>query len=101
MNRSAMTWVIAQHTRGAEEARRRSCSLPDKIQDVVILAHQHALTPVFGYLVPVFALGLVLAFVLPEKKLADDNDNDPDTTPAAQSGETEPDNTEVSAPTGQ
>ncbi|WP_228033760.1 MDR family MFS transporter [Streptomyces spongiae] len=53
-------------------------SLPDKVQDAVILSYQHALTPVFRYLVPVFVLGLVLAFLLPEKKLADGNDNDVD-----------------------
>ncbi|GHB82953.1 MFS transporter [Streptomyces umbrinus] len=75
-------------------------SLPDKIQDAVVLAYQHALTPVFGYLVPVFALGLVLAFFLPEKKLADDHDHDHDTTPAAQPGETGPDNADASVPTG-
>lgn len=33
--------------------------------------------PVFAYLVPVFAIGLVLAFLLPEKKLADTNDPEP------------------------
>ncbi|MFF0095043.1 MDR family MFS transporter [Streptomyces canus] len=75
-------------------------SLPDKVEDAVVLAYQHALTPVFRYLVPVFALGLVLAFVLPEKKLADDNDHGPDATPAAQPGETGPDTAEASAPTG-
>ncbi|MFC4561320.1 MDR family MFS transporter [Nocardiopsis mangrovi] len=46
-------------------------ALPAEIQDAVILSYQQALTPVFGYLVPVFAAGLVLAFFLPEKKLAD------------------------------
>ncbi|MFB6679366.1 MDR family MFS transporter [Streptomyces sp. NPDC056390] len=46
-------------------------ALPDKVQEPVILAYQHALTPVFRYMLPVFALGLVLAFLLPEKKLAD------------------------------
>lgn len=75
-------------------------SLPDKIQDAVILAYQHALTPVFRYLVPVFLLGLLLAFLLPEKKLADGNDNDPEVTPATQPGEAGPDIAEVSAPTG-
>lgn len=34
-------------------------------------ACQNALTPVFRYLTPVFALGLVLAFLLPEKRLSD------------------------------
>jgi hypothetical protein len=75
-------------------------SLPDKIQDAVILAYQHALTPVFRYLVPVFLLGLLLAFLLPEKKLADGNDSDPEVTPATQRGEAGPDIAEVSAPTG-
>jgi hypothetical protein len=32
------------------------------------------LVPVFGYLVPVFAVGVVLAFLLPERKLAVTND---------------------------
>jgi hypothetical protein len=36
----------------------------------VILSYQQALTPVFRYLMPVFAIGLVLAFLLPEKRLA-------------------------------
>jgi EmrB/QacA subfamily drug resistance transporter len=44
--------------------------LPDRIQQAVILAYQQALTPVFRYMLPLFALGLVLAFLLPEKKLA-------------------------------
>jgi MFS family permease len=73
-------------------------SLPSKIEDAVVLAYQHALTPVFRYLVPVFALGLVLAFVLPEKKLADDKD--PGGTPAAQPGDTGPEKAEAPAPTG-
>jgi hypothetical protein len=54
-------------------------SLPEKVQDTVILSYQHALTPVFRYLLPVFALGLVLALLLPEKKLADDHRPAPDT----------------------
>jgi hypothetical protein len=45
-------------------------SLPPAVQDAVIAAYQHALTPVFRYLVPLFAVGLVLALLLPEKKLA-------------------------------
>jgi EmrB/QacA subfamily drug resistance transporter len=45
-------------------------SLPDGAQDAVILAYQHALTPVFWYVVPLLAVALVLAFLLPEKKLA-------------------------------
>ncbi len=56
-------------------------SLPEQVQDAVVLAYQQALTPVFRYLVPVFAVGLVLAFLLPEKKLADDHDPRPGATP--------------------
>jgi hypothetical protein len=37
---------------------------------------------VFGYLAPVFVIGLVLAFFLPEKKLADTNDPEPVAVPA-------------------
>lgn len=52
-------------------------ALPKELQDTVVAAYQHALVPVFAYLVPVFAIGLVLAFLLPEKKLADTNDPEP------------------------
>lgn len=52
-------------------------ALPKELQDTVVAAYQHALVPVFAYLVPVFAVGLVLAFLLPEKKLADTNDPEP------------------------
>jgi EmrB/QacA subfamily drug resistance transporter len=52
-------------------------ALPKQLQDTVVAAYQHALVPVFAYLVPVFAIGLVLAFLLPEKKLADTNDPEP------------------------
>ncbi|MGW0460768.1 MDR family MFS transporter [Streptomyces tendae] len=45
-------------------------SLPAEIRDAVIGAYQHALTPVFRYLVPLFAVGIVLAFLLPEKRLS-------------------------------
>ncbi|WP_431894507.1 MDR family MFS transporter [Micromonospora haikouensis] len=45
-------------------------SLPPSVQEAVVAAYQHALTPVFGYLIPLFAAGLVLALLLPEKKLA-------------------------------
>lgn len=45
-------------------------ALPDAARDAVIAAYQHALTPVFGYLVPIFIGGVVLAFLLPEKELA-------------------------------
>ena len=48
--------------------------LPGAMKQAVIESYQHALTPVFRYMVPVFALGLALAFALPEKPLADDND---------------------------
>jgi MFS family permease len=48
-------------------------ALPDKVQNAVILAYQQALTPVFRYMAPLFALGLVLAFLLPEKKLGGSN----------------------------
>ncbi|MET8977485.1 MDR family MFS transporter [Streptomyces sp. NPDC004539] len=46
-------------------------ALPAKVQESVILSYQHALTPVFRYMVPLFAVGLVLALVLPEKRLSD------------------------------
>jgi EmrB/QacA subfamily drug resistance transporter len=49
-------------------------SLPENLRDTVVTAYQHALVPVFGYLVPVFAVGVVLAFLLPEKKIAATND---------------------------
>ncbi|WP_246203439.1 hypothetical protein [Streptomyces tailanensis] len=53
-------------------------ALPDRVQDTVVLAYQQALTPVFRYLAPLFALGLVLAFLLPEKKLAGGDGHDHD-----------------------
>ncbi|MER5520707.1 MDR family MFS transporter [Streptomyces sp. NPDC002763] len=46
-------------------------ALPARVQDAVVAAYQHALTPVFAYLVPLFLVGAVLAVVLPEKRLAD------------------------------
>ncbi|AXG82191.1 MDR family MFS transporter [Streptomyces paludis] len=46
-------------------------SLPEHLHDAVVSAYQHALTPVFGYLVPLFLIGVVLAFVLPEKRIVD------------------------------
>lgn len=52
-------------------------ALPDNMRDTIVNAYQHALVPVFGYLVPVFAVGLILAFLLPEKKLAATNDQVP------------------------
>ncbi|MFD4599779.1 MFS transporter [Streptomyces sp. NPDC058464] len=51
-------------------------SLPDHLHDAVVAAYQHALTPVFAYLVPVLLIGLVLAFVLPEKRIADHERNE-------------------------
>jgi EmrB/QacA subfamily drug resistance transporter len=49
-------------------------SLPKELQHTVVAAYQHALVPVLAYLAPVFAIGLVLAFLLPEKKLSDTNE---------------------------
>ncbi|MFJ9565223.1 MFS transporter [Streptomyces fuscichromogenes] len=48
-------------------------SLPAPVRDAVVLSYQQALTPVFRYLAPVFALGLLLACLLPERKLTDDH----------------------------
>jgi EmrB/QacA subfamily drug resistance transporter len=45
-------------------------SLPERLQDSVIDAYQQALTPIFGYLAALLAVGFVLAFLLPEKELA-------------------------------
>ncbi|MGW2962793.1 MFS transporter [Streptomyces sp. NPDC001220] len=45
-------------------------ALPTRVQDAVVEAYQHALAPVFAYLVPLFLVGAVLAVVLPEKLLA-------------------------------
>jgi EmrB/QacA subfamily drug resistance transporter len=63
-------------------------ALPAPVRDAVIAAYQHALTPIFRYLVPLFALGVILAILLPEKKLAEtnaetavDTPEDPDDTP--------------------
>jgi hypothetical protein len=62
-------------------------SLPDKVRDAVILAYQHALTPVFRYLTPLFVVGLVLAFLLPDKQLASSNTElDGSTTEPQQAG---------------
>jgi hypothetical protein len=38
---------------------------------VVILSYQHALTPVFRYLVPLLAVGLIFAILLPDRQLTD------------------------------
>ncbi|MDX3130562.1 MDR family MFS transporter [Streptomyces europaeiscabiei] len=53
-------------------------ALPTRVQDAVVAAYQHALTPVFAYLVPLFLVGAVLAVVLPEKRLAGDDPRGPD-----------------------
>ncbi|GAB3262091.1 MDR family MFS transporter [Kineosporia babensis] len=53
-------------------------ALPQEAQDAVIASYQHALTPVFLYLIPIFAVGLVLAFLLPEKELADGRAPEPE-----------------------
>ncbi|WP_327347584.1 MDR family MFS transporter [Streptomyces europaeiscabiei] len=53
-------------------------ALPTRVQDAVVAAYQHGLTPVFAYLVPLFLVGAVLAVVLPEKRLAGDDSRGPD-----------------------
>jgi hypothetical protein len=70
-------------------------ALPAEVRDTVILAYQNALTPVFRYLVPVFALGLVLAFLLPEKRLAGENHPEFGVTP----GRYKSDRPEATVPT--
>ncbi|WP_405729055.1 MFS transporter [Streptomyces sp. NBC_00028] len=45
-------------------------SLPQRVQDSVIDAYQHALTPIFGYIAAFLTIGLLLALFLPEKELA-------------------------------
>ncbi|WP_327658262.1 MDR family MFS transporter [Streptomyces sp. NBC_00483] len=49
-------------------------ALPADLRDTVVNSYQEALVPIFLYLLPVFAVGLVLAFVLKEKPLADNAD---------------------------
>ncbi|MET9740947.1 MDR family MFS transporter [Streptomyces sp. NPDC006422] len=49
-------------------------ALPAELRDTVVNSYQEALVPIFLYLLPVFAVGLVLAFVLKEKPLADNDD---------------------------
>jgi EmrB/QacA subfamily drug resistance transporter len=49
-------------------------SLPPAIRHVVVESYQQALVPTFRYLVPLFAIGLILTFFLPEKQLADSNE---------------------------
>lgn len=53
-------------------------ALPAHVQDAVVAAYQHALTPVFGYLVPLFLVGVVLAVVLPEERLAGGDSHEPE-----------------------
>ncbi|PJE94311.1 MFS transporter [Streptomyces carminius] len=48
-------------------------ALPEPVRDAVVASYQHALTPVFGYLLPLFLVSLVLAFLLPEKVLSNTN----------------------------
>jgi EmrB/QacA subfamily drug resistance transporter len=43
--------------------------LPDAIRQGVMLAFAQALPPIFGYLIPLIAVGFVIALVLPEKPL--------------------------------
>ncbi|NUR03998.1 MAG: hypothetical protein HOY79_48085 [Streptomyces sp.] len=38
---------------------------------MLVDAYQHALTPIFGYLVPLLAVVAVLAFLLPQRELSD------------------------------
>ncbi|MFF0011309.1 MDR family MFS transporter [Streptomyces sp. NPDC005374] len=45
-------------------------SLPERLQASVIDAYQQALTPIFGYVAALLAIGCVLAFLLPQKELA-------------------------------
>ncbi|GLY15002.1 MFS transporter [Kineosporia rhizophila] len=59
-------------------------ALPQAAQDAVIASYQHALTPVFLYLIPIFAVGLVLAFLLPEKELSDGHVAEPDADPVVE-----------------
>lgn len=44
-------------------------ALPDAVHDTVVNAYADSLIPIFGYLVPVFLLGTVLAFLLKEVPL--------------------------------
>ena len=53
-------------------------ALPDAVRELVVAAYQQALAPIFGYLVPVFAVGLLLALVLPEKVLSGTNEPEPE-----------------------
>ncbi|XVQ15861.1 MDR family MFS transporter [Spirillospora sp. CA-255316] len=49
-------------------------SLPDNLRETIVNSYQEALVPIFLYLVPVFAIGLVLAFLLKDKPLADNDE---------------------------
>lgn len=46
-------------------------SLPQGIQQAVIVSYQQALTPIFRYLIPLFAVGLLSAILLPNNTLTD------------------------------
>ncbi|WP_157121195.1 MDR family MFS transporter [Nocardia miyunensis] len=50
--------------------------LPARLRRIVIDAYHDALIPIFLYMAPLFVIGLVLAFVLPDKRLADSNTDD-------------------------
>ena len=54
----------------------------------MVAAYQHALTPVFAYLVPLFLVGTVLAVALPEKRLAGGDSGGPDQERAPEGPET-------------
>lgn len=46
-------------------------SLPESARQAVISSYQHALPPIFRYMLPLFAVGLLFAILLPDHKLAD------------------------------
>jgi len=56
-------------------------ALPQAAQDAVVASYQHALTPIFGYMVILFAVGLVLAVLLPEKVIAADTSAEQEAVP--------------------
>jgi hypothetical protein len=64
-------------------------SLPDGVQDAVILAYQQALTPVFWYVVPLLVVALILAFMLPEKPIVDMPGAPPDAVPGGAAQESD------------
>ncbi|MFD1538783.1 MDR family MFS transporter [Nonomuraea guangzhouensis] len=49
-------------------------ALPENLRQIVVASYIDALVPIFLYLVPVFAAGLVLALALKEKPLADNDE---------------------------